>query len=143
MVVVREDPHQHHGAGDAKREPEHDRARPFPAERPGQQRSQPGRHAAGREGAGQGDPADSQQLVHVKLQAHTEHQQDHADLGQLFGYPRIGDKARRVGSDHQPCHQVPDDRRQADAAREVSQQQCDGETAGEREDQTVAGHRDI
>ena len=105
--------------------------------------SKQGGHAAGREGAGNGDATDRQQLVHVKLQAHTEHQQDDADLGQLFGYRRIGDEARRVGADHQPCYQVPDDRRQADATREVSRHQRGGEAAGEREDQAVAGHRDI
>ena len=35
-----------------------------------------------------------QQLVQREMQADAEHQQDDADLGELGGEPRIGDKTR-------------------------------------------------
>src|SRR5262249_20371101 len=41
---------------------------------------------------GQGNPADSQQIVDRKMEADTEHQQHHADFGELIRKLNIGDK---------------------------------------------------
>jgi len=43
--------------------------------------------------SGHCDPANGQQLFNVKLQAHAEHQQDHADLRELLGVSRFGTSA--------------------------------------------------
>ena len=43
------------------------------------------RHRALGNRAGDGDAAHGQQLLEVELQADAEHQQDHADLGELLG----------------------------------------------------------
>ena len=52
------------------------------------------------------------------MQADTEHQQDHADLGQLDGDILVGDKAGRERADDNACHQISDQRRQLEAVRE-------------------------
>ena len=144
MVVIGEDPHQHDGAGHPEREPEDDRPPPSPSRTPGPA----ARQAAAatplcREGAGNRDAPDRQQLLHVELQAHAEHQQDDADLGQLLGYRRIGDEARRVRADHRPAIRYPTIGDRPMRLREVAEHQRGGEAAGEREDQAVAVHSNI
>ena len=42
------------------------------------------------------DAADGEQFVEVELEADAEHQEDDADLGELFGERRVGDEAGRV-----------------------------------------------
>jgi hypothetical protein len=74
----------------------------------------------------------------MKLQADAEHQQDHADFGQLLGKRRVGDEAGRVRPDEGAGQEVADDRGQADPLGDVSQEQGGGEPSGEREDQVVA-----
>jgi len=73
----------------------------------------------------------------VELKADAEHQQDDADLGELFGERRISDEAGSVGPDQRTCKQVTDDWGQADPLGEIAQEQRSRESAGEREDQVV------
>ena len=49
------------------------------------------------------------------MQTDAEHQQDHADLGQLDGDILVGDEARRERPDDDACHQISDQRRQLEA----------------------------
>jgi hypothetical protein len=49
------------------------------------------------------------------MQADTEHQQDHADLGQFRRKRLVRDQAGREGSERDAGDQVTDDRRQAQA----------------------------
>ena len=49
------------------------------------------------------------------MQAHPEHQQDHADFGELVGDALIGDEPRREGADGDAGEQIADQRRQLQA----------------------------
>jgi len=75
--------------------------------------------------------------VEVELESNAEHQQDDADLGELFGERRISDEAGGVGPDQRPRKQVTDDRGQANPLGEIAQEQRSRESAGEGEDQIV------
>ena len=68
-----------------------------------QQRAEHGGDDALPDGPGNRDAAHRQQLLEVELQADAEHQQDHADLGELLGQRRVGDEARRVRPDRVPA----------------------------------------
>jgi hypothetical protein len=85
---------QHHGARDRETEPEDDAGAPGPAPQPREQGAEEGsrRDLHGR--ARQRDPADRQQVVEGEVDPHTEHQQDHADLGELLGQLHVGDESR-------------------------------------------------
>ena len=60
-----------------------------------------------RDGARHGDATHGQQLVEVELEPDTEHQEDDANLGELFGQRPVGHKPRRVGPDQHAGQQVP------------------------------------
>ena len=84
---------------------------------------------------------DGQQLVEVELQPDAEHQQDDADFRELFGDLRVGDEAGRVGPDDDAGQQIADDGRQAEALRDVAEEQRRAEAAGERQDEAGFLHR--
>jgi hypothetical protein len=52
------------------------------------------------------------------VQAHAEHQQDHADLRELRGEICVGNESGRERPDRDAGQQVADQRRQAHASRE-------------------------
>ena len=56
--------------------------------------------------------AHRQQVVEREVQPDAEHQQHHADLGELARELDVGDEARRGGPDHDAGEQVADQRRQ-------------------------------
>ena len=93
-MVVGQDAREHHRAGHGDRHAE-DRARPkgkapeLEQENAGQCRERD-LHC----GPAQSDAAYGQQVLEMEMQAHAEHEQDDADLGQLRGQPRIGHEAR-------------------------------------------------
>ena len=89
---------------------------------------------------GTATPAHRQQLLDVELQADAEHQQDDADLGELFGHRRIDGQARRVRAEQRAGEQVADDRRQAQPLRDVAKDERAGKAAREGEDQVVFVH---
>jgi hypothetical protein len=92
------------------------------------------------DGSGHRDVADRKQFVDMELQADAEHQEDDADFGKLLGECRIGDESRRVRSDRHAGQQVPDDRRQAGALREIAEDQCSAEATGQRKNQIERVH---
>ncbi len=81
-----------------------------------------------------------QQLLDVKLQADTEHQQDDADFCQLLRQRGIGHEPWGMGSDNHSGKQVPYDRREAETLRQVAENQRCGETTGERQNEVIAMH---
>ena len=89
---------------------------------------------------GTATPPDGEQLLEVELQADAEHQQDDADLGQLLGEGGVGHKAGRVRADERAGQQIADDRRQAEALRDVAEDQRRGQAAGERQDEVIRVH---
>jgi hypothetical protein len=78
-----------------------------------------------------GDAANGEQLLEMKLEANAEHQEDDADLGELLRHRGVGDETRRVRTDEDAGEQIADDRRKAEALREVSEDECCREPAGE------------
>jgi hypothetical protein len=67
-------------------------------------------HADLHQRAGHGDVLHRQQVAQREVQADAEHQQDHADLGQLRRERLVGDEARRERADHYAREQVADQR---------------------------------
>ncbi len=84
---------------------------------------------------------DRQQFLDVKLEADAEHQENYADLGELFFDLLVGDKARRARADQEAGQQVADNRRKAEAKRDQAAHQGSGQAPGESDDQVeVAVH---
>ena len=115
IAALLERAQQHDRAGDREREAEHEPA----AER----QPQPRRDDRMPSAVADDDLADRararrcahrQQVLEREVQADAEHQQDHADLGELGG-ERVGDEARRERADGDAGEQIADDRRQAEA----------------------------
>ena len=92
--MIGQDADEHDGAGHRQRHAEHQAGRPGPAEGLCEPDAEQGGDRALGQRAGNGDAAHRQQLVEVELQADAEHQQDHADLGELLGQRGVGDEAR-------------------------------------------------
>ena len=107
---------QHHGAGHRQRQAEHQPC----AGRPAQQQSpapSPGRGDGDlRDRARDGDGLHRHQVLQREMQADAEHQQDHADLGQLRRQGLVGDEAGRERPDHDAREQVAHQRRQPQRA---------------------------
>jgi hypothetical protein len=62
----------------------------------------------------------------MELQADPEHQQNDADLGELFGEMCVGREAGRMGTDRDPCQQVSDDGREAETFGDVARDEGGG-----------------
>jgi hypothetical protein len=60
-------------------------------------------------GTRQRHPPDAQQLGRVKMHAHAEHEQDHANVGHLRGDATVSYESGRMRPDGNPSEQVPDE----------------------------------
>jgi len=132
---------QHHGAGDGQRQAEYQTGADGPApevrDRHAEQRGDGDLH----DGAGQGNLAHRQQVVDRKMQADAEHQQHHADLGELAGQFHVGNKAGRVRTDQHAGNQIADQRRQFQPRGDEAEDQRQPEGGGDGGDQIDAvGH---
>ncbi len=87
---------QHHRGGHREREAEHEAAADVPAQQHCEAEAEAGGAGDLHQRAGNGDGADREQVLEREMEAHAEHQQDHADLGELLGETFVGDEARRV-----------------------------------------------
>ena len=76
---------------------------------------------------GNGDGPHGQQILQGEMQPDAEHQQDHADLGQLVGQALVGHIARREGADEHAGEQIADERRDAEAMRQGAESECQDE----------------
>ena len=88
---------------------------------------------------GHGDAPDGQQIRQREVQPDAEHEQDHADLGQLRGEVRIGHESRRERTDHDPGHQEPGDGCDTQPVRDQAEHERRDEGTDQRRDQ--GGHR--
>ena len=68
-----------------------------------------------------------EQVVEREVQADAEHQQHHADLGELPREVDIGDEARRGRPDEDAGEQIADQRRQLQARRDEAEDQRQAE----------------
>ena len=75
------------------------------------------------------------------MKPHPEHQQDHADLGQLIGDFLVGDVARRKRPDENPSQQIAHQGRQSQALGDGAQRERGHEARDNGGDQRrVVGH---
>ena len=70
------------------------------------------------------------------MQPDTEHEQDHADLGELLRQPDIGDEAGRGGADDDARDQVTDQRRHLQACGDEAHDEGKPQAGGNRGDQS-------
>ena len=110
-----EEAQQHHGAGDGQRDAEDEAGTRRPALPPADGHAQWRRHQRLCERAGNSDGADREQVFERKMQAHSEHQQDDADFGELIGSALVSDKARGEWADGDAREQITDQRWQPQA----------------------------
>ncbi len=106
---VGEHPDQHHRAGDAHGNAQNDARGERPAEGQAHERAGQRGEQALADRAGDCDAANGDQVLEVEVEAHAEHHEDDADLGQLLGAGGIADEARGVGADEHARKQVADD----------------------------------
>ena len=126
---------QHHRAGDRKRQAENKPCRNRPAEQQAQAQAQQCHDHDLDQRAGNGDGAYGEQILQRKMQADAEHQQDHADLGQLERKLVVGNEARRIGPDQHAGEQVADKRRHPQPVRNRAEHE------GKSEAEDDGGHQ--
>ena len=105
-----------------------------------QPRAEQRRDHALADGAGHRDASHRQQLLDMELQADAEHQQDHADLGELFGHSRIHRHPGRVRADERAGQQIADNRRKSQPLRDVAEEERAAQARRERKDEVVLVH---
>ena len=81
------------------------------------------------------DGPDRQQVLDREMQAHPEHQQDDADLGQLQRQVLVGDKAGRERADRDAGEQVPDQRRDPQPVGDRAEDEGETDAEDDRRDQ--------
>ena len=129
---------QHDRARDREREAEEDSGLPGPAHPAAEQ----GAHQRGRadlhDRTRQRDRPHGQQVAEREVHADAEHEEDHADLGQLVGDRLVGDEARRERPDRNARDQVADDRGHPQSAGERSKQKSEPQAADDRRNERCA-----
>ena len=116
--------------GDRQRQTEDQPGPHGPAEAPRERHAEQGGDRDLNDGAGQGYGPDRHQIFKRKMQADREHQQNHADFGQLVGKRLIGDEPRRKGTDDDTGEQITDQRRHAQSVRRQpeNKSQCEADS---------------
>jgi hypothetical protein len=140
VVVVGQDANQDDRARDRERDAEDEARGPAPATRPGDQRAQHRRGEALPDRPGHRHAPYGKQLLEVRLQSDAKHQEDDANLGQLFSHGSVGDKSRSMRADEGSSEEVADDRRQSEALRHIAKHERRGEPARHRENQVEPVH---
>jgi hypothetical protein len=126
---------QHDRAGDGERQTEHQPRAQRPAPQHRDAGSQGGRNGDLPKSAGNGDPAHRHQIADREVQADPEHQEDHANLGELIRQFLIADIAGRERPDGDAGEQITDQRRQSDLGRNESAGKGHHEAYDDRRDQ--------
>jgi hypothetical protein len=71
----------------------------------------------------------------MKMQAHPEHEQDHADLGALRRGVGVGDEPRRIRAHNHPRQEVADDGREPGLLSEETEEQCGAQPPDQGQDE--------
>jgi hypothetical protein len=118
---------QHHDrTRDRQGQPEHQPSARRPAHRMSQREAEPRHDRDLPERARDRDGPHGHQVGEREMQPHPEHEQDDAEFGKLRGESLVGDVARRERPDHDPGHEIADERREAQPLRNRAAQE--GET---------------
>ena len=132
---------EHDRAGDGQRDAEDD-ARGGQSQPSGVRDAAPEPRGDGalHERAGNGDAPDGEQFLRWNCRPTPNISRMTPTSASCSARLRVGDEARRVRADEHAREQVADDRRQADALREVAEKERAAQPCGEREDQVVLMH---
>jgi hypothetical protein len=79
------------------------------------------------DGPGDRHLAHREQVAQREVQAHAEHQEHHADFGELRRQARVGHEARRERTDHDASQQIAHQRRQMQPCRGKAQDERQSE----------------
>jgi hypothetical protein len=93
-----------------------------------------------RDGPGHGHPANCQQLLDVKLKPNAEHQENDADLRQLFGELGIGHEARCMRANERSREQVANNGRESEPLGNVAKHEGGREPSCQSQNQIVSVH---
>jgi hypothetical protein len=141
QVAVLERADQHHRACDREREAEHESTAPAPAPERRQRHPEQRRDRDLRDRARYRNAAHLEQVVEREMHSDAEHEQHHADLGQLARELDVRDEARRGRADRDAREQIPDQHRQPQTRGHDTEDQREAERGRDRRDQRDAmGH---
>ena len=97
-----------------------------------------------RDGSGDRDASHRQQVGEREMEADAEHQENHADLGQLVGQSLIGDVSGRERADQDAGNEVADERRKPQPLRQHAECECEHEGNHDgRNQRRVVRHREV
>ena len=138
QAAVLQCPHHHHSGSHRQAQAEHQALCRRPAERHAGAHPQRGdrRHLQHRTRHHNG--FHFQQLAGLEVQPNAEHQQHHADIGQLQGQVLVQDYARTERSNHHARQQVAQQRRQAQPLHRRTQHK--GQAQADDQDADQRGH---
>jgi len=126
---------QHDGTGAGERQAEQQAMPPLPAPERRHPQAEQCRATHLHHRTGHGDALDGEQVAHREVQADTEHQQHHADFGELRGEVHIGDKTGRRRPDQDAGHEIADQGRQLDPFGDEAEYQRRTEAGGKGGDE--------
>ncbi len=129
---------EHDGAADRDRKPEDDGRSQLPSEGDPRERAQTGRGRDLPDRSRNRHPVDASEAPDTEVQAHPEHQQGHADLGELQRGARIRYESRRERPDRDAGQQVPHDRGEADQEHQLPGDERGAERDGDGSDEIRA-----
>ncbi|MNV38098.1 hypothetical protein D3C71_1296360 [compost metagenome] len=133
---------QHHGTGGGQRETEHHAIDHRPAH---QRRQAPAEQGGDQDLADRtrdGDRFDLHQVFEREMQTYPEHQQHHADLGQLVGQCLVGNEAGGERTYADACNQITDQGRQTQLVGQRAEDEGEPKANGNDVDQVgVMVHR--
>ena len=113
---------QHHDrARHRQREPEHQPRADAPSPQTTDAHAQQCREHDAPERSGNRDASNGKQIVEREVEPDAEHQQDHADLGQLLREIHVGDEPGRRGPEQHAGDEIAHERWQLDARRGVAE----------------------
>jgi len=133
---------QHHRAGRGQREAKHDAVQCRPTHERRQAPAQQGGHGDLADRPGDGDGLHRHEVFEREMQADAEHQQHHAQFGQLVGQRLVSDETRGERANADACHQIPDQGRQTELVGQGAEDEGEPQADGHDVDQVgVMVHR--
>jgi hypothetical protein len=128
-------PQQHDRARHRQGQTEHEARAHGPAQSPRERHPECGGDRDLRNRSGDGDAPDREQVFERKMQSNAEHQEDHADLGELVRNPLVGDIARGERADEDAGDEITDKRGKPQPLCQHAEAECEHQRNHDRRDQ--------
>ena len=140
-AFVLEPAQQHDGARDGEGDAEHQRGRRGPTEGAADDEPEQRGHDALEQRPWDGDRFHLQQIAGMEMKPDPEHQEHHADLGQLGRDLAVAHEARGPGPDEHAREEIPDDGGEPQQARQYAENPRGREGGGHgREERRAVEH---